>query len=171
MHGLKHPVLLREQAYISGAWVDADHGATLAVQNPATGERLGQVPDLGRAETARAIEAAQAAFPGWRDSLAKERSALLRRWHELVLEHADDLARLMTLEQGKHLREAHGEVPHAAGFLQWFAEECKRICGRVIPSPWPGRRLLTLKQPIGVAAVITPWNFPAAMLTRKAGAA
>jgi len=171
MHGLNHPELLRRQAYIDGAWVDADGGATLAVLNPATGEELGHVPDLGRAETARAIAAAQAALPAWRASLAKERAALLRRWHGLMLLHADDLARLITLEQGKPLAEARGEVVYAAGFLEWFAEEARRVYGRVIPSPWPGRRVLTLKQPIGVAALITPWNSPAAMLTRKAGAA
>ena len=171
MHGLKYPELFRQQALIDGAWIDADHGATLAVCNPATGERLGQVPDLGRGETARAIAAAQAAWPAWRENLAQQRAALLRRWHDLMLAHVDDLARLITLEQGKPLAEARGEVAYAAGFLEWFAEEAKRVYGRLIPSPWPGRRVLTLKQPIGVAALITPWNFPAAMLTRKAGAA
>ncbi|MFA5083204.1 MAG: NAD-dependent succinate-semialdehyde dehydrogenase [Hydrogenophilaceae bacterium] len=171
MHGLIRPELFCRQTYIDGAWIDADDGTTLAVLNPASGEPLGRVPDLGRTETARAVAAAQAAFPAWRDCLAGERAALLRRWHDLMLENADDLARLITLEQGKPLAEARGEINYAAGFLDWFAEEARRVYGRVIPSPWPGRRVLTLKQPVGVAALITPWNFPAAMLTRKAGAA
>ncbi len=171
MNGLQNPRLFRQQAHSNGSWVDADSGATLAVVNPASGEMLGRVPDLGRAETARAIAAAQDTLPAWRALLAKDRAALLRRWHDMMLDHADDLARIITLEQGKPLAEARGEVGYAAGFLDWFAEEAKRIYGRLIPSPWPGRRVLTLKQPIGVAALITPWNFPAAMLTRKAGAA
>lgn len=169
MHGLRNSDLFRQQACIEGAWISA--AATFPVINPATGEVLGQVPDLGRGETARAIAAAQAAWPAWRERLARERAALLRRWQALMLEHADDLARLITLEQGKPLAEARGEILYAAGFLEWFAEEAKRVYGRVIPSPWQGRRILTLKQPMGVAALITPWNFPAAMLTRKAGAA
>ncbi|MDD5367086.1 MAG: NAD-dependent succinate-semialdehyde dehydrogenase [Gallionellaceae bacterium] len=171
MHGLNHPGLFRQQALVGGAWLDADDGATLAVGNPATGAMLGQVANLGRAETARAIAAAESAFPAWRDRLASERAALLRRWHGLMLENIDDLARLITLEQGKPLAEARAEISYAAGFLDWFAEEARRVYGRVIPSPWPGRRVLTLKRPLGVAALITPWNFPAAMLTRKAGAA
>ncbi|MDD4882627.1 MAG: NAD-dependent succinate-semialdehyde dehydrogenase [Gallionellaceae bacterium] len=171
MHGLNHPELFRQQALVGGAWLDADDGATLAVGNPATGAMLGQVANLGRAETARAIAAAESAFPAWRDRLASERAALLRRWHGLMLENIDDLARLITLEQGKPLAEARAEISYAAGFLDWFAEEARRVYGRVIPSPWPGRRVLTLKRPLGVAALITPWNFPAAMLTRKAGAA
>ena len=169
MHGLRNADLFRQQACIDGAWISAE--ATFPVINPATGEVLGQVPDLGRGETARAIAAAQAAWPAWRERLAQERAMLLRRWQALMLEHADDLARLITLEQGKPLAEARGEILYAAGFLEWFAEEAKRVYGRVIPSPWQGRRILTLKQPMGVAALITPWNFPAAMLTRKAGAA
>ncbi len=169
MHGLKNADLFRQQACIDGAWISAE--ATFPVINPATGETLGQVPDLGRGETARAIAAAQAAWPAWRERLAQERAILLRRWLALMLEHADDLARLITLEQGKPLAEARGEILYAAGFLEWFAEEAKRVYGRVIPSPWQGRRILTLKQPMGVAALITPWNFPAAMLTRKAAAA
>jgi succinate-semialdehyde dehydrogenase/glutarate-semialdehyde dehydrogenase len=171
MLDLNHPELFRQQAHVGGDWIDADNGDTLAVVNPADGAWLGCVPDLGRKETARAILAAQAAFPAWRDRLARERAALLRRWHELMLAHADDLARLITLEQGKPLAEARAEIVYAAGFLEWFAEEAKRVYGRTIPSPWQGRRVLTLKQPLGVAALITPWNFPAAMLTRKAGAA
>jgi succinate-semialdehyde dehydrogenase/glutarate-semialdehyde dehydrogenase len=171
MLDLNHPELFRQQAHVGGDWIDADSGATLAVVNPADGAWLGGVPDLGRRETARAILAAQAAFPAWRDRLARERAALLRRWHELMLAHVDDLARLITLEQGKPLAEARAEIVYAAGFLEWFAEEAKRVYGRTIPSPWQARRVLTLKQPLGVAALITPWNFPAAMLTRKAGAA
>jgi succinate-semialdehyde dehydrogenase/glutarate-semialdehyde dehydrogenase len=132
---------------------------------------LGKVPKLSRATVDRAIAVADAALPAWRGLLAKERAAILRRWHGLMLQHADDLARIITLEQGKPLAEARGEVVYAAGFLEWFAEEAKRVYGEVIPSPWQGRRIVTLKQPIGVAALITPWNFPAAMLTRKAGAA
>jgi succinate-semialdehyde dehydrogenase/glutarate-semialdehyde dehydrogenase len=171
MHGLSNPDLFRQLAYLNGEWVDADDGATFAVLNPASEAVLGQVPDLGRGETARAITAANAALPAWRGLLAKQRAALLRRWHDLMLEHLDDLARLITLEQGKPLAEAKGEIQYAAGFLEWFAEEAKRVYGQVIPTPWAGRRVLTLKQPMGVAALITPWNFPAAMLTRKAGAA
>lgn len=171
MHGLNDPSLFRQQALVGGAWVGADDGNMLAVENPATGETLGQVPALGRAETSRAVAAAQAALPEWRGRLAKDRASLLRRWHDLMLQHAEDLARLITLEQGKPLAEARGEIAYAAGFLEWFSEEAKRVYGRVIPSPWAERRVLTLKQPVGVAALITPWNFPAAMLTRKAGAA
>ncbi len=169
MHGLVNSDLFRQQACIDGAWVTG--AATFSVSNPATGAVLGQVPDLGRGETARAIAAAHAAWPAWRERQAQERANLLRRWQALMLENADDLARLITLEQGKPVAEARGEVLYAAGFLEWFAEEAKRVYGRVIPSPWAGRRIFTLKQPIGVAALITPWNFPAAMLTRKAGAA
>lgn len=171
MHGLNDPSLFRQQALVGGAWVGADDGNMLAVENPATGETLGQVPALGRAETSRAVAAAQATLPEWRGRLAKDRASLLRRWHDLMLQHAEDLARLITLEQGKPLAEARGEIAYAAGFLEWFSEEAKRVYGRVIPSPWAERRVLTLKQPVGVAALITPWNFPAAMLTRKAGAA
>jgi succinate-semialdehyde dehydrogenase/glutarate-semialdehyde dehydrogenase len=169
MKNLSHPALFRPHAYVNGAWIGA--GESLAVSNPATGETLGSVPKLGRAAVQSAIAAADAALPAWRGLLAKERAAILRRWHDLMQEHADDLARIITLEQGKPLAEARGEVIYAAGFLEWFGEAAKRVYGDVIPSPWPGRRIVTLKQPIGVAALITPWNFPAAMLTRKAGAA
>ncbi len=169
MKQLKHPALFRQSAYVNGDWIAAD--AVLPVINPATGETLGSVPRLDRAAVRQAIVAADAALPAWRGLLAKERAGMLRRWHDLVLQHADDLARIITLEQGKPLAEARGEVIYAAGFLEWFGEEAKRVYGDVIPSPWPGRRIVTLKQPIGVAALITPWNFPAAMLTRKAGAA
>ncbi len=171
MIGLARPDLLREHAWIGGVWRAADDGARMEVRNPANGALLGTVPALSRASVTEAIDAAHAAFPAWRDRLARERADLLRRWHGLMLAHADDLARLITLEQGKPLAEARGEVVYAAGFLEWFAEEAKRVHGDIVPSPWAGRRVLTLRQPLGVAALITPWNFPAAMLTRKAGAA
>ena len=169
MKHLNTPALFRQHAYVNGIWVAAE--SDIAVINPATGEALGSVPKLGREAVRSAITAADAALPAWRGLLAKERAAILRRWHELMLHHADDLTRIITLEQGKPLAEARGEVVYAAGFLEWFGEEAKRVYGAVIPSPWPGRRIVTLKQPIGVAALITPWNFPAAMLTRKAGGA
>jgi len=169
--GLGRPDLLRARAYIDGAWQDADQGSCLQVTNPASGAVLGQVPNLGAAATRRAIEAAHAALTGWRGQTAHARADVLRRWHGLLLDHLEDLARIITLEQGKPLAESRGEVRYAAGFLEWFAEEGKRVYGQVIPAPWPDRRILTLKQPMGVAALITPWNFPAAMLTRKAGAA
>ncbi|UXJ50600.1 NAD-dependent succinate-semialdehyde dehydrogenase [Pseudomonas citronellolis] len=159
--------LFRQQAYIAGAWCDADDGRSVVVTDPATGELLGQVPLMGGAETIRAIEAADAALEGWRAKTAKERAQVLRRWFELLLEHEDDLARLMTFEQGKPLHEALGEIRYAASFVEWFAEEGKRIYGDVIPSPSNDKRLLVIKQGIGVCAAITPWNFPAAMITRK----
>ena len=171
MPNLDRPDLMRQQAYIGGRWLDADDGTTLAVHNPSSGELLGRVPSMGAAETGRAIAAAQDAWPAWRDQLAAERADVLRRWHDLVREHREDLARLLTAEQGKPLAEARGEIDYAASFLEWYAEEARRICGEAIPSPWAGRRVLTLRQPIGVCAAITPWNFPSAMLTRKAGAA
>lgn len=166
---LSNPELFRQRAYVDGVWIESQ--SDFPVINPATGETLGRVPKLASTEVSRAIAAADAALPAWRSLPAKERAALLRRWHGLMLQHADDLARIITLEQGKPLAEAHGEVLYAAGFLEWFGEEAKRVYGAVIPSPWPERRIVTLKQAIGVAALITPWNFPAAMLTRKAGAA
>jgi succinate-semialdehyde dehydrogenase/glutarate-semialdehyde dehydrogenase len=169
MKNLSQPALFRQRAYVNGAWIEAREA--LAVINPANGETLGSVPKLDRDAIRAAVAAADAALPAWRALLAQERAAILRRWHDLMLQHADDLARIITLEQGKPLAEARGEVVYAAGFLEWFGEEAKRVYGVVIPSPWPGRRVVTLKQPIGVAALITPWNFPAAMLTRKAGAA
>jgi len=168
---LDKPELLRQQAWVGGRWIDADGGAVLPVHNPARGTLLGRVPALGAVETRRAIVAAHDAWPAWRDRLAGERAALLRRWHDLMLEHREDLARILTSEQGKPLTEARGEIAYAAGFLAWYAEEAKRIHGEVIASPWEGRRILTLRQPVGVCAAITPWNFPSAMLTRKAGAA
>ena len=163
--------LFRQQAYIDGRWCDADHGRSLDVHDPANGERLGQVPLMGGAEAVRAIEAANAALEGWRAKTAKERAQILRRWFELLLEHEEDLARLMTFEQGKPLHEALGEIRYAASFIEWFAEEGKRIYGDVIPSPSADKRLLVIKQGIGVCAAITPWNFPAAMITRKAAPA
>lgn len=166
---LKDPDLLRQANRIGGEWVQADGGRTLTVRNPATGEVVGEVPAMGRAETARAIAAAQAALPAWRKMLAKDRAAILRRLHDLMHAHADDLAAIMTAEQGKPLAEAKGEVAYAASFLEWFAEEGKRVYGDVIPTHAQGRRVLVMKEAIGVFAAITPWNFPAAMITRKAG--
>jgi succinate-semialdehyde dehydrogenase/glutarate-semialdehyde dehydrogenase len=163
--------LFRQQAYINGVWADADSGQTINVNNPANNEIIGTVPKMGADETRRAIEAADKALPAWRSLTAKERGAKLRRWFELMLENQDDLARLMTLEQGKPLAEAKGEISYAASFLEWFSEEAKRVYGDVIPGHQPDKRLIVLKQPIGVTAAITPWNFPAAMITRKAGPA
>ncbi|XEG70900.1 NADP-dependent succinate-semialdehyde dehydrogenase [Pseudomonas sp. abacavir_1] len=168
---LKDSSLFRQQAYIDGAWVDADNGQTLKVNNPATNEIIGSVPKMGAAETRRAIEAADRALPAWRALTAKERANKLRRWFELMIENQDDLARLMTLEQGKPLTEAKGEIAYAASFLEWFGEEAKRVYGDMIPGHQPDKRLMVIKQPIGVTAAITPWNFPSAMITRKAGPA
>ena len=163
--------LFRQQAYIDGSWVDADSGQTIKVNNPATNEIIGSVPKMGAAETRRAIEAADKALPAWRALTAKERANKLRRWFELMIENQDDLARLMTIEQGKPLAEAKGEIAYAASFLEWFGEEAKRIYGDTIPGHQPDKRIIVIKQPIGVTAAITPWNFPSAMITRKAGPA
>jgi len=163
--------LLREHCYIDGAWVGADSGATIDVTNPATGERLGTVPDCGVAETRRAIEAASAAWPAWRAKTAKERAAVLRRWFDLMMANQEELARLLTMEQGKSLTESRGEIAYGASFIEWFAEEGKRLYGDVIPQHMTDKRILVLRQPIGVACAITPWNFPNAMITRKAGPA
>ncbi|MFL6660358.1 MAG: NADP-dependent succinate-semialdehyde dehydrogenase [Massilia sp.] len=168
---LKDPSLLRQQSYINGAWCDADDASTINVVNPATGESLGSVPHMGAAETARAIAAASAAWPAWRKKTAKERSVILRKWNDLMLENVDDLALIMTAEQGKPLAESKGEISYAASFIEWFAEEGKRIEGDTLQSPWPDRRMVVTKEPIGVCAAITPWNFPAAMITRKVGPA
>jgi succinate-semialdehyde dehydrogenase / glutarate-semialdehyde dehydrogenase len=168
---LKDTLLFRQQAFVDGVWLDSDSGQTIKVNNPATNEILGTVPKMGAAETRRAIEAADKALPAWRALTAKERSNKLRRWFELMIENQDDLARLMTLEQGKPLAEAKGEIVYAASFIEWFAEEAKRVYGDVIPGHQPDKRLIVIKQPIGVTAAITPWNFPAAMITRKAGPA
>ena len=163
--------LLRREAFVDGAWMGADSGALFAVSNPATGETLAEIPDMGEAEARRAIEAAHAAFPAWKAKIAKERAAVLRKWFELIMGAQEDLARLMTAEQGKPLAESRGEVAYGASFIEWFAEEGKRIYGDVIPTNARGRRIVVLKEPIGVVAAITPWNFPIAMITRKAAPA
>jgi succinate-semialdehyde dehydrogenase / glutarate-semialdehyde dehydrogenase len=166
---LQDPTLLRQANYIDGKWVQADSGRALVVKNPATGEAIGEVPALGTAETRRAIEAAHRAQGAWRSMLAKDRAAILRKINDLMLANADDLAVIMTAEQGKPLAESKGEIAYAASFIEWFAEEGKRIYGDTIPQNAKGRRIVVLKEPIGVFAAITPWNFPAAMITRKAG--
>ena len=163
--------LFRQQAYIDGAWADADNGQTLMVNNPATGEIIGSVPKMGATETRRAIEATDKALPAWRALTAKERANKLRKWFDLMMANQEDLARLMTLEQGKPLTESRGEIAYAASFLEWFGEEAKRVYGDMIPGHQVDKRLMVLKQPIGVTAAITPWNFPSAMITRKAGPA
>ncbi|HBU8767658.1 TPA: NADP-dependent succinate-semialdehyde dehydrogenase [Klebsiella pneumoniae] len=168
---LNDMTLFRQQAMIDGQWRDAPNGDVIAVTNPANGEQLGSVPKMGADETREAIEAANRALPAWRALTAKERANILRRWFDLMMENQDDLARLMTLEQGKPLAEAKGEISYAASFIEWFAEEGKRIYGDTIPGHQADKRLLVIKQPIGVTAAITPWNFPAAMITRKAGPA
>jgi len=171
MFTLKDPTLFRQQCYIKGEWSDAVGGGTIEVSNPATGEIIGTVPKMGTEETRAAIAAAEAAFPAWRAKTAAERSALLRRWFELMLENQEDLAVLMTAEQGKPLSESRGEIAYAASFIEWFAEEGKRVYGDTIPTFQQGKRIVVLKEPIGVCAAITPWNFPSAMITRKAGPA
>lgn len=163
--------LFRQQAFINGQWCDAQSKQFIDVHNPATQELLGSVPKLGAAETQQAIQAAEQALPAWRALTAKQRGAYLRAWFELIMANQDDLARLMTLEQGKPLAEAKGEIAYAASFIEWFSEEAKRVYGDIIPAPQTDQRLLVIKQPIGVTAAITPWNFPAAMITRKAGPA
>jgi succinate-semialdehyde dehydrogenase/glutarate-semialdehyde dehydrogenase len=168
---LKDPSLLRQQAYVAGAWIDADDGKTVAVTNPATGEQLGTVPMCGTAETERAIQAADVAQRKWAQVPAKERSAILRKLNDLMLANTDDLALIMTSEQGKPLAEAKGEIAYAASFIEWFAEEARRIYGDTIPATSGDKRILAIKQPVGTTAAITPWNFPTAMLTRKAGPA
>ena len=168
---LKDPSLFRTQAYIDGRWADADDGAVLTVRNPADGSVLGTVPKMGAAETRRAIEAANAAWPAWRALTAGARAKILRRWFDLIVENQEDLAVIMTSEQGKPLAEARGEVLYAASFIEWFAEEGKRIYGDVIPPHQADKRLVVTKEPIGVCGAITPWNFPSAMITRKAGPA
>ncbi|MCW2239831.1 NAD-dependent succinate-semialdehyde dehydrogenase [Azospirillum canadense] len=168
---LKDADLLRESNLIDGLWVEADNGAVTSVVNPATGQVVGTVPAMGATETRRAIEAANAAFPRWRAMVAKDRGAILRRIAELMHENVEDLALIMTVEQGKPLAEARGEIAYSAGFLEWFAEEARRVYGETIPPHVPGRRVMVTKEPIGVFAAITPWNFPSAMITRKAGPA
>ena len=164
---LRDPSLFREQAFVGGRWEQAADGRTIAVTNPATGELIGHVPNMGVAETRRAIEAAERALPDWRARTAKERAQILRRWFDLMMTHQEDLAVLMTVEQGKPLAESRGEIAYAASFLEWFGEEAKRVYGDVIPAHGRDKRIIVLKQPIGVTAAITPWNFPAAMIARK----
>ena len=164
---LKDPALLRQQCYLDGRWIDADGGGKHEVSNPATGAGIGTVPTLGAAETRRAIEAADKAWPAWRSKTAKERSTIMRKWADLQLAHAEDLALIMTTEQGKPLTEARAEIAIGAGYTEWFAEEARRIYGDVIPTIGNDRRLLAIKQPVGVCAAITPWNFPSSMITRK----
>jgi succinate-semialdehyde dehydrogenase/glutarate-semialdehyde dehydrogenase len=168
---LKDPSLLKGHAYIAGEWQGADDGTTIEVKNPATGETIATVPRMGTAETRRAIDTANAAWPAWRATTAKQRAVILRKWHDLMMENADDLAKILTTEQGKPLAEAKGEIQYAASFLEWFAEEGKRVNGDTIPTPASDKRIVVTKEPIGVCAAITPWNFPAAMITRKVGPA
>ncbi len=164
---LKNPILLKQNAFINGQWTAADDGSTLDVLNPADGSLVGRVARCGKAETLRAVSAAESALKGWKAQTAKQRASILRRWYELMLENADDLARILTLEQGKPLAEAKGEIIYGANYVEWFAEEAKRIYGDTIAPPSNDKRLVCIKQPIGVVACITPWNFPNAMLTRK----
>ena len=168
---LQDPTLLKQQCYLNGRWLDADNQATINVTNPATGEVLGTIPKMGAAETALAIEAANTALPAWRAKTAKERSLILRRWFELIMDNQSDLAIIMTAEQGKPLAESKGEIAYAASFIEWFAEEAKRVYGDTIPGYASDKRIVVIKEPIGVCAAITPWNFPSAMITRKAGPA
>ncbi|MFD1261359.1 NADP-dependent succinate-semialdehyde dehydrogenase [Entomomonas asaccharolytica] len=168
---LKDTSLFRQQAYVDGKWLDADGGKTIEVTNPATGEVIGTVPKMGAAETKRAIEAANKALPAWRAKTAKERSVIIRRWYDLLIQHQEDLALILTTEQGKPLAEAKGEIVYGASYLDWFSEEAKRVYGDVIPGHMTDKRVVVIKQPIGVTAAITPWNFPNAMITRKAGPA
>ena len=163
--------LFRQACYIDGSWVTAASGASITVDNPATGDSIGTVPKLGAAETRQAIEAAARAFEGWRKTTAKDRAIVMRRWFDLMIANRDDLARLMTTEQGKPLAESSGEVGYAASFLEWFGEEAKRVYGDTIPGHQADKRIVVIKQPVGVVACITPWNFPLAMITRKAGPA
>jgi succinate-semialdehyde dehydrogenase / glutarate-semialdehyde dehydrogenase len=171
MMQLQDSKLLRESCYIDGEWTPADSGATIPVHNPATDTQIGVIPNMGTKETRRAIEAAARALPPWAARTAKDRAALLRRWFELMLVHQQDLAVLMTAEQGKPLAESKGEIAYAASFLEWFAEEGKRLYGDIIPGHQTDKRILVLRQPVGVVAAITPWNFPSAMITRKVGPA
>ncbi|OOT53369.1 NAD-dependent succinate-semialdehyde dehydrogenase [Acinetobacter pittii] len=159
--------LFRQQAFVAGKWCDADHQQTSEILNPATLEIIGTVPNMGKAEAERAIEAAKEAWPLWKNKTAKDRSIILKKWFDLIISNADDLAFILTSEQGKPLAEAKGEILYAASFIEWFAEEAKRVYGDIIPSPYPDARIVVNKQPIGVVAAITPWNFPAAMITRK----
>ncbi|MEY3799099.1 MAG: hypothetical protein RLZZ406_400, partial [Pseudomonadota bacterium] len=168
---MSHLALQFEKAYINGQWVEADNKATISVNNPASGALIGSVPNMGVAETRRAIEAAQKALPAWRAKTAKERAKILRNWFELIMKNQEALAQLMTAEQGKPLAESRGEIAYGASFIEWFGEEAKRLYGETIPGHAADKRLIVIKQAIGVCAAITPWNFPSAMITRKAGPA
>ena len=167
--GLKNPALWIDKAYMAGSWIESEK--SVEVTNPADGSVIGAVPDLGAEDTLQAIEAAEAAYPAWSKMLAKDRAEILRRWADLMRANQNDLAHIMTLEQGKPLAESFGEIEYAASFLEWFGEEAKRAYGDTIPSHLQGSKMLVSKQPVGVTAAITPWNFPSAMITRKAGAA
>lgn len=164
---LQEPGLFQERCFVNGEWVNAGSGKTLEVYNPATGDLVGTVPGLGREETKKAVEAAAQAYPSWKEKTAKERFQIMRRWYELIMFHQEDLAKIMTLEQGKPLSESRGEIAYAASFVEWFAEEGKRVYGDTIPMSQPGKRIVVLKEPVGVCAAITPWNFPSAMIARK----
>ncbi len=171
MVDLKDRALLRSQAFIGGEWVGADSGAVTSIDNPATGVSIAMTPNMGAAETRRAIESAHAAFPAWRQRSAKERSNLLRRWFDLIMANQDDLAFILTSEQGKPFAEAKAEIAYGASFIEWFAEEAKRVYGETIPATTPDKRIQVTREPVGVCAAITPWNFPTAMITRKTGPA
>jgi succinate-semialdehyde dehydrogenase/glutarate-semialdehyde dehydrogenase len=163
---LADPKLLRDGAYVGGTWKDAESGTRFAVTNPSTGATLAELPDFARADTEAAIDAAHRAFPAWRAKTAKERAAILRKWYELIMAAQNDLGAIMTAEQGKPLTEAKGEIAYGAAFVEWFAEEAKRIYGDVIPENVKGRRIIVTKEPVGVVGAITPWNFPNSMITR-----
>ena len=171
MLNLQDAKLLRQQCYLDGQWQDADGGQSIDVQNPATGETIGRVPKMGAAEAERAVAAAARAFPAWKAKSAKERAVILRRWFDLIIAHQQDLAIILTSEQGKPLAEAKGEIAYGASYIEWYAEEAKRVYGDIVPGPAGDRRVLVTKEPIGVTAAITPWNFPSAMITRKAAPA
>ncbi|MFM6906229.1 MAG: aldehyde dehydrogenase family protein, partial [Acinetobacter tjernbergiae] len=164
---LNEMALFHQQAFVAGQWCDADNQQTSDIYNPATQEVIGTVPNMGKAEAERAIQAAVAGWAAWKNRTAKDRSTVLKKWFDLMVAHADELAFILTSEQGKPLAEARGEILYAASFVEWFAEEAKRVYGDIVPSPYPDARIIVSKQPIGVVAAITPWNFPAAMITRK----
>lgn len=168
---LTNPTLFRTEAFVNGEWIGADNGARLPVTNPATGALITDVAKTGAAETRRAIAAAETAMLSWRQQPAKQRAQVMRRWFDLIMANQEDLARIMTLEQGKTLAESRGEVAYGASYIEWFAEQAKRIDGDVIPAPSGDKRIICIKQPVGVCAAITPWNFPNAMITRKAAPA
>lgn len=167
MLDLKNPSLLRKQSYVDGQWIDADSGNTFDIKNPATGEVVASIADLGADETRRAIEAADKAWPAWRDQTVKERAKILRRWYDLIIDNADDLAKILTVEQGKPLKEAKTEIVYGANYIEWFSEEAKRVYGDVIAPPSKDKRIVVIKQSVGVTCSVTPWNFPSAMIARK----